>query len=123
VQLIFASEYTKAMDADWHSGHFCCWSCDFSLAGHRYVLRDEHPYCIKCYENMFANKCEECKAPIGTDSKVSNTCFVSEVNIPIFSKRCMVRRLRRCPTVLVDLIVSFISNVELVFKYNTSFSI
>lgn len=39
------------MNKDWHSGHFCCWQCDESLTGHRYVLRDEHPYCIKCYEN------------------------------------------------------------------------
>eukprot|EP00918_Siedleckia_nematoides_P085291 GHVU01187499.1.p1 GENE.GHVU01187499.1~~GHVU01187499.1.p1 ORF type:complete len:283 (+),score=35.71 GHVU01187499.1:164-1012(+) len=57
------------MDQDWHSGHFCCFNCDLSLTGHRYILREEHPYCIKCYENLFANACEECKTPIGTDSK------------------------------------------------------
>jgi len=42
-----------------------------SLTGHRYILREEHPYCIKCYENLFANTCEECKTTIGTDSKVA----------------------------------------------------
>lgn len=62
-------EYTKAMSKDWHSGHFCCWQCDESLTGQRYVLRDEHPYCIKCYENVFANTCEECNKIIGIDSK------------------------------------------------------
>ncbi|XP_052860584.1 four and a half LIM domains protein 2 isoform X5 [Anopheles cruzii] len=62
-------EYTKAMSKDWHSGHFCCWQCDESLTGQRYVLRDEHPYCIKCYENVFANVCEECNKTIGIDSK------------------------------------------------------
>lgn len=67
--LIFSTEYTRAMDEDWHSGHFCCWNCDLSLVGHRYILRDDHPFCIKCYENLFANTCEECKAAIGTDSK------------------------------------------------------
>ena len=71
-QLIFSGEYTKAMEQDWHSGHFCCFNCDLSLTGHRYILREEHPYCIKCYENLFANTCEECKTPIGTDSKVSS---------------------------------------------------
>ena len=71
LQLIFSGEYTKAMDQDWHSGHFCCFNCDMSLTGHRYILREEHPYCIKCYENLFANTCEECKTPIGTDSKVN----------------------------------------------------
>ncbi|OQR72474.1 four and a half LIM domains protein 2 isoform X3 [Tropilaelaps mercedesae] len=33
------------MNKNWHSGHFCCWQCDDSLTGQRYVLRDEHPYC------------------------------------------------------------------------------
>ncbi|XP_055629914.1 prickle planar cell polarity protein 3-B isoform X5 [Toxorhynchites rutilus septentrionalis] len=68
-ELIFSGEYTKAMSKDWHSGHFCCWQCDESLTGQRYVLRDEHPYCIKCYENVFANVCEECNKTIGIDSK------------------------------------------------------
>ncbi|XP_064628367.1 prickle planar cell polarity protein 3-A-like isoform X2 [Lineus longissimus] len=68
-ELIFCGEYTKAMEQDWHSGHFCCHNCDQSLTGKRYILRDDHPYCIKCYEDSFANSCEECKKPIGTDSK------------------------------------------------------
>ncbi|XP_076247719.1 four and a half LIM domains protein limpet isoform X3 [Calliopsis andreniformis] len=67
--LIFSGEYTKAMNKDWHSGHFCCWQCDESLTGQRYVLREEHPYCIKCYESVFANGCEECNKIIGIDSK------------------------------------------------------
>lgn len=48
-----------------------CHHCDESLAGHRYVLRDDHPYCIKCYENVFANNCDECGKLIGIDSKVT----------------------------------------------------
>ncbi|XP_014358665.1 paxillin homolog 1 isoform X5 [Papilio machaon] len=68
-ELIFSGEYTKAMNKDWHSGHFCCWQCDESLTGQRYVLRDDHPYCIKCYESVFANGCEECNKIIGIDSK------------------------------------------------------
>ena len=70
LQLIFSAEYTKAMDQDWHTSHFACFHCDLSLTGHRYVLRDEHAYCINCYESMFAHTCEECKTVIGTDSKV-----------------------------------------------------
>ncbi|KAK7601422.1 hypothetical protein V9T40_008863 [Parthenolecanium corni] len=69
VQLIFSGEFTKAMNKDWHSTHFCCWQCDESLTGQRYVLRDDHPYCIKCYESVFANPCEECNKIIGIDSK------------------------------------------------------
>ena len=36
----------------------------------RYVLRDDYPFCIKCYENVFANNCDECGKIIGIDSKV-----------------------------------------------------
>ena len=54
-----------------------CHHCDDSLAGHRYVLRDDHPYCIKCYENVFANNCDECGKIIGIDSKVSHHYFQS----------------------------------------------
>ncbi|XP_066147204.1 paxillin isoform X1 [Euwallacea fornicatus] len=67
--LIFSGEYTKAMNKDWHGQHFCCWQCDESLTGQRYVLRDEHPYCVSCYESVFANACEKCSRTIGIDSK------------------------------------------------------
>ena len=50
-----------------------CQHCDDSLAGHRYVLGDDHPYCIKCYENVFANNCDECSKIIGIDSKVGRS--------------------------------------------------
>ena len=49
-----------------------CHHCDDSLAGHCYVLREDHPYCIKCYESVFANNCDECSKLIGIDSKVSS---------------------------------------------------
>jgi hypothetical protein len=68
-ELIFSAEYTKAMDQDWHTSHFACFHCDLALTGHRYVLRDDHAYCIGCYEKLFAHTCEECKIVIGTDSK------------------------------------------------------
>ena len=35
----------------------------------RYVLRGDRPYCIKCYESVFANNCDECGKIIGIDSK------------------------------------------------------
>nr|XP_002731816.2 PREDICTED: prickle-like protein 3-like [Saccoglossus kowalevskii] len=68
-ELIFAGEFTKAMNENFHSGHFCCFNCDNSLTGQRYILREDHPYCIKCYEDVFANTCEECSLKIGTDFK------------------------------------------------------
>jgi len=49
-----------------------CFNCSLNLTGHRYILRDDKPFCIQCYESLFANKCEECKQPIGTDFKVNS---------------------------------------------------
>ncbi|XP_071043944.1 four and a half LIM domains protein 2 isoform X2 [Parasteatoda tepidariorum] len=99
-ELIFSNEYTKAMSKDWHQSHFCCWKCDESLTGHRYVLKEEHPYCVRCYEQVYANSCEECSKPIGIDSKdlsykekhwhekcfLCNKCRVSLVDKPFGSK-------------------------------------
>uniref|UniRef100_A0A7E4UY03 Four and a half LIM domains protein 2 n=1 Tax=Panagrellus redivivus TaxID=6233 RepID=A0A7E4UY03_PANRE len=99
-ELIFAGEYTKAMNKDWHSDHFCCWNCDTTLTGQRYILRDDHPFCIKCYEDVFANTCDECTKPIGIDSKdlsykdkhwhedcfLCNMCKISLVDKPFGSK-------------------------------------
>ena len=66
----FSVEETKRIEEFYEEKMFCH-HCDDSLAGHRYVLRDDHPYCIKCYENVFANNCDECGKIIGIDSKVS----------------------------------------------------
>ncbi|XP_063719845.1 four and a half LIM domains protein 2-like isoform X2 [Symsagittifera roscoffensis] len=52
-----------------HQGHYTCWNCNESLSGQRYIIRDENSYCIKCYEELFANTCEACGQKIGTDSK------------------------------------------------------
>ncbi|KAG5444180.1 Four and a half LIM domains protein 2, variant 2 [Clonorchis sinensis] len=67
--LIFSEEYTRAMDQEHHTGHFACRSCDASLTGQRYILRDDEPHCLGCYEAKFANTCEQCKEKIGCDSK------------------------------------------------------
>ncbi|UYV76032.1 FHL2 [Cordylochernes scorpioides] len=69
VQIIFSGEYTKALDQDWHPAHFSCWQCDESLSGQRYVLKDDHPFCVKCYLQAFGNSCVSCGQVIGIDSK------------------------------------------------------
>ncbi|RWS26782.1 LIM domain-containing protein-like protein [Leptotrombidium deliense] len=78
--LIFSGEYTKAMNKDWHTQHFCCWQCDETLTGQRYVLREEHPYCVRCYESMFANICEECNKAVGIDAKFSTSLSTLSIN-------------------------------------------
>ncbi|CDR00073.1 unnamed protein product [Oncorhynchus mykiss] len=46
-----------------------CHYCKESLFGRKYVLREENPYCVKCYENLYSNTCEECKKSIGCSSR------------------------------------------------------
>lgn len=47
-----------------------CTFCKGSLAGRRYILKDESPCCIQCYDDRFAHTCFECRRKIGTESKV-----------------------------------------------------
>ncbi|XP_054164060.1 four and a half LIM domains protein 2-like isoform X3 [Oppia nitens] len=93
-ELIFSGEYTKAMGKEWHTNHFCCWKCDLTLSGQRYVIREGHPFCIKCYEQSHANVCEECTKPIGIDSK--DLCY----NEKHWHEACFV--CRKCKKSLVD---------------------
>lgn len=51
-----------------------CGMCKKKLAGCRYVAHDAKPYCIPCYEDYFANRCDACQKVIGTDSKVRYSC-------------------------------------------------
>uniref|UniRef100_A0A493TBM6 Four and a half LIM domains 2 n=1 Tax=Anas platyrhynchos platyrhynchos TaxID=8840 RepID=A0A493TBM6_ANAPP len=56
---------------------FDCHYCKESLFGKKYILREDSPYCVKCYENLYSNTCEECKKPIGADCKVRQSCVSS----------------------------------------------
>uniref|UniRef100_A0A8C5W001 Four and a half LIM domains 2 n=3 Tax=Lemuriformes TaxID=376915 RepID=A0A8C5W001_MICMU len=48
---------------------FDCHHCNESLFGKKYILREESPYCVACFETLYANTCEECRTPIGCDCK------------------------------------------------------
>jgi len=68
-ELIFSGTYTRALDRDYHTGHFTCWHCDAQLSGQRYVLTDDHPTCLPCYQSNFTHNCTGCSQPIGLDSR------------------------------------------------------
>ncbi|XP_071395740.1 four and a half LIM domains protein 2-like isoform X1 [Centroberyx affinis] len=46
-----------------------CKECQESLYGRKYILREECPYCIQCYERLFSSICESCEKCIGCTSK------------------------------------------------------
>jgi len=66
-EIIFSDECTEAEGRFWHIGHFSCFECEGALGGQRYVMRDNHPICCKCFEKMFAEFCDACGEPIGID--------------------------------------------------------
>uniref|UniRef100_A0AAQ4R8N0 LIM zinc-binding domain-containing protein n=1 Tax=Gasterosteus aculeatus aculeatus TaxID=481459 RepID=A0AAQ4R8N0_GASAC len=46
-----------------------CTECTDSLYGQKYILRDDDPFCIKCFEHLFSSNCEACQKPINCTSK------------------------------------------------------
>lgn len=68
-KLLFSNDFTQSLQQDWRSGQFSCRQCAAGLHGQRYILRDDQPYCKKCYEDLFANVCESCNTKITADYK------------------------------------------------------
>lgn len=50
---------------------FDCHYCRDPLQGKKYVEKDGHHCCLKCFDKFCANTCVECRKPIGADSKVT----------------------------------------------------
>lgn len=84
------------MDQNFHKDHLACHQCDKKLVACRYILKEEQPYCIPCYQEAFAHSCEECKKPIGPDYKVRIGCmyFLSVWCFLLFN--LFVMRMARC---------------------------
>ncbi|XP_033609898.1 protein prickle isoform X2 [Cryptotermes secundus] len=66
-EIILADECTEAEGRAWHMKHFACFECDRQLGGQRYIMRDGRPYCLHCFDAMFAEYCDSCGEPIGVD--------------------------------------------------------
>jgi hypothetical protein len=47
--------------------HFCCSNCKKRLGGERYVMRQAQPFCLNCFETMYAEYCDTCGERIETD--------------------------------------------------------
>ena len=48
---------------------FNCHYCRDNLQGKKYVQKDGHHCCLKCFDKFCANTCVECRKPISADSK------------------------------------------------------
>nr|XP_027796009.1 four and a half LIM domains protein 1 isoform X1 [Marmota flaviventris] len=91
---------------------FDCHYCRDPLQGKKYVEKDGHNCCLKCFDKFCANTCVECRKPIGADSKevhyknrywhdtcfrcakclhpLANETFVSKES-KIFCNKCVTR--------------------------------
>lgn len=67
------------MDENYHKDHLACHNCDKKLVACRYIVKDENPHCIPCYQELYAHNCEECKKPIGPDYKVGDLLRLVEI--------------------------------------------
>lgn len=66
-EIIFADECTEAEGRAWHMKHFSCFECDRQLGGQRYIMREGRPYCLHCFDALFAEYCDTCGEAIGVD--------------------------------------------------------
>uniref|UniRef100_W8BCU0 Protein espinas n=2 Tax=Ceratitis capitata TaxID=7213 RepID=W8BCU0_CERCA len=66
-EIIFSDECTEAEGRTWHMKHFACFECEHQLGGQRYIMRDGKPYCLGCFDTMFAEYCDYCGEVIGVD--------------------------------------------------------
>ena len=51
-------------DQPWHRECLVCTGCQTPLAGQQFTSREDDPYCVTCFGELFAPKCSSCKHPI-----------------------------------------------------------
>ncbi|XP_035686056.1 four and a half LIM domains protein 3-like isoform X5 [Branchiostoma floridae] len=64
-------------DTPWHKECFVCTHCKKPMSGERFTSKDNNPYCINCYGDLFAKKCAKCTKPI---TGLGGTKFISFEN-------------------------------------------
>ncbi|CAG9861683.1 unnamed protein product [Phyllotreta striolata] len=101
-ELIFTKEYCLAENCTFHLKHFCCTECDVPLAGRDYLLEEEMPYCLPCYEQNKASKCNGCGRVIKPDEvgctlngvhfHATEDCVACKVcGAPLIGKKILLR--------------------------------
>ncbi|OQV17812.1 Four and a half LIM domains protein 2 [Hypsibius exemplaris] len=47
-----------------HKECFLCTNCSTQLAGQKFTVKEDKPYCATCYAQLFAKRCTACQQPI-----------------------------------------------------------
>ncbi|KAM4550135.1 four and a half LIM domains protein 3-like [Fundulus diaphanus] len=48
----------------WHQECFVCSGCRAPLAGQSFPSQGDRPYCVRCFSNLYGEKCAGCNTPI-----------------------------------------------------------
>ncbi|OQV12122.1 Four and a half LIM domains protein 2 [Hypsibius exemplaris] len=77
--LIITANGITYKNSPFHKECFLCTNCNTQLAGQKFTVKDERPFCAACYAELFAKRCSACRLPIIGQSGGS-TKFVSFEN-------------------------------------------
>lgn len=81
-QKITNGKALKAINLSWHPHHFQCAHCGENLEGKEFYEKNNKPYCVKDYQNLYSHSCGICQQPIqGKQVEAQNgfyhpQCFV-----------------------------------------------
>ena len=69
-----------------HPECFTCTNCQKALTGQRFKSRDQTPYCVNCYGELFCKRCTLCCKPITGTLKFNIECHFISLFLAIFLK-------------------------------------
>uniref|UniRef100_A0A3P9I2B4 LIM zinc-binding domain-containing protein n=1 Tax=Oryzias latipes TaxID=8090 RepID=A0A3P9I2B4_ORYLA len=75
-------------DKPWHRECFLCIGCKRQLSGQRFTSRENYPYCLECFSNLYAKKCVGCTKPITSESQLKVTQSLGSFGSPYLCKSC-----------------------------------
>ncbi|KAG7252440.1 hypothetical protein CRUP_000088 [Coryphaenoides rupestris] len=75
-------ECTEAEGRHWHMKHFCCFECEVTLGGQRYIMKDGRPHCCNCFESLYAEPLQAQGWSQNTGGETRHTLTVKEGKAP-----------------------------------------
>ena len=60
-------------DQPWHKQCFLCSGCRKELCEEEFMSRDGYPFCLDCYDHLYAKKCAACTRPITGESFIQSS--------------------------------------------------
>ncbi|XP_007940461.1 four and a half LIM domains protein 5 [Orycteropus afer afer] len=74
-KIVITSGGIMFRDQPWHKECFLCSGCRKELCEEEFMSRDDHPFCLDCYNHLYAKKCAACSKPITGLRGAKFICF------------------------------------------------